>query len=72
MEESRVQLMREDAEHFLVARFGAIDETLASSIEPLLKWSIAPWARLMLELSSLTREEFLARSQTTQNCNGTH
>jgi len=72
MEEGRVQIMREYIEHFLIHRFGAIDESLASSIEPLLKWSIADLARLMLELSSLTRDEFLARCQALQNRNGTH
>ncbi|MGK7904650.1 MAG: hypothetical protein AB4352_25245 [Hormoscilla sp.] len=64
LERGKVEMKRQFIENFLVARFGAIDETLAATIEPLLKLSMAKLTVLMLELSSLEREEFLARLQS--------
>ncbi|MGK7904367.1 MAG: hypothetical protein AB4352_23730 [Hormoscilla sp.] len=64
LERGRVENQRQFIENFLIARFGAIDETLAATIEPLLKLSMAEVTSLMLELSSLEKEEFLARLQS--------
>jgi hypothetical protein len=61
IERGQVQKQRQFIENFLLARFGAIDETLAATIEPLLKLSMTEVTQLMLELSSLERDEFLAR-----------
>ncbi|MBO1347997.1 MAG: hypothetical protein EBE86_011610 [Hormoscilla sp. GUM202] len=61
IERGQVQMKRQFIENFLLARFGAIDETLAATIEPLLKLSMTEVTNLMLELSSLERDEFLAR-----------
>jgi len=61
LQEGRVEMQRQFIENLLLARFGAIDETLAATIEPLLKLSMTEVTNLMLELSSLERDEFLAR-----------
>jgi len=61
LQRGRVENQRQFIENFLVARFGAIDETLAEAIDHLLKLSMAEVTGLMLELSSLEKEEFLAR-----------
>ena len=61
LQEGRVEMQRRFIENFLLARFGAIDDTLAATIEPLLKLSMPEVTNLMLELSSLERDEFLAR-----------
>lgn len=61
LQRGQVQMQRQFIENFLMARFGAIDEALAGAIESLLKMSMAEVTGLMLELSSLEKEEFLAR-----------
>ncbi|NER33803.1 MAG: hypothetical protein F6J93_07060 [Oscillatoria sp. SIO1A7] len=59
--EGRVETRRQFIENFLTARFGSLDETLKAAIEPLQELPDPELTRLMLELSSLDREEFLAR-----------
>ncbi|MGK7900510.1 MAG: hypothetical protein AB4352_03675 [Hormoscilla sp.] len=61
IERGQVQNQRQFIENFLKARFGAIDEALAEAIESLVKMSMPEVTGLMLELSSLEKEEFLAR-----------
>lgn len=61
IERGRVQTQRQFIENFLIARFGELDENLIAAIEPLLELSLQELTRLMLELSNLDREEFLAR-----------
>ncbi|NER36459.1 MAG: hypothetical protein F6J93_21155 [Oscillatoria sp. SIO1A7] len=48
----------------LTARFGSLDETLTATIEPLLELPPQDLTRLMLELSNLERQEFLARLES--------
>ena len=61
LEQGRIQTQRQFIENFLTARFGSLDETLTAALEPLLQMAPQDLTRLMLELSSLEREEFLAR-----------
>ena len=63
-QEGRLEVQRQFIENFLTARFGSLDETLTATIEPLLELPPQDLTRLMLELSNLEREEFLARLQS--------
>ena len=63
-QEGRLEVQRQFIENFLTARFGSLDETLTAAIEPLLQMAPEDLTRLMLELSNLEREEFLARLQS--------
>ncbi|NER38478.1 MAG: hypothetical protein F6J93_31750 [Oscillatoria sp. SIO1A7] len=61
IERGKIQSRRQFIENFLTARFGSLDETLTEAIEQLQQWEDSDLTGLMLELSSLDREEFLER-----------
>jgi hypothetical protein len=48
-------------ENLLRVRFGALDEQLSAIIDPLLALPAEEFAPILLQLSSLSREELLAR-----------
>ena len=57
-----VQLERRQVvENLLRFRFGSVDEELARVVDNLLQLAPDDFARFLLELSSLSREELLAR-----------
>ncbi|MHC5725807.1 MAG: hypothetical protein ACYTXY_17060, partial [Nostoc sp.] len=57
-----VQLERRQVvENLLRFRFGSVDEELSRVVNTLLQLSPDDFARFLLELSSLSREELLAR-----------
>ncbi|MBF2014771.1 MAG: hypothetical protein IGS23_06095 [Rivularia sp. T60_A2020_040] len=55
------QGQRQVVENLLKARFGELDEELAAIIEPMLQLPPQDYAALLLQLSSLEREELLRR-----------
>ena len=55
------QGQRQVAENLLKARFGELDEQLLAIIEPMLQLPPQEYASLLLQLSSLQREELLER-----------
>lgn len=60
--EQGVQLERRQVvENLLRFRFGSVDEELSRVVNTLLQLSPDDFARFLLELSSLSREELLAR-----------
>ncbi|NER37285.1 MAG: hypothetical protein F6J93_25515 [Oscillatoria sp. SIO1A7] len=61
IERGKIQSRRQFIENFLTARFGILDERLTEAIGQLQQWEDADLTGLMLELSSLDREEFLQR-----------
>lgn len=48
-------------ENLFLARFGEIDSELTAIIQPILNLSAPEYAALLLQLSNLSREDFLAR-----------
>jgi len=58
-EEERRQIV----ENLLLARFGFIDEQLAAVVQPVLNLTPHEYTTLLLQLSSLSREQLLARFQ---------
>jgi hypothetical protein len=68
-EEARAQAVQEGVqlerrqvvENLLRFRFGSVDEELARVVDNLLQLAPDDFARFLLELSSLSREELLAR-----------
>lgn len=52
---------RTTLESLLRLRFGSLDDQLSAIIEPLVQLSTEDYARLLLQLSNLSREELLAR-----------
>ncbi|MCC5633045.1 hypothetical protein LC613_36595 [Nostoc sphaeroides CHAB 2801] len=60
--EQGVQLERRQVvENLLRFRFGSVDEELSRVVDTLLQLSPDDFARFLLELSSLSREDLLAR-----------
>lgn len=60
--EQGVQLERRQVvENLLRFRFGSVDEELSRVVDNLLQLAPDDFARFLLELSSLSREELLAR-----------
>ncbi|MBW4505105.1 MAG: hypothetical protein KME64_01080 [Scytonematopsis contorta HA4267-MV1] len=57
MEQERRQLL----ENLFLARFGEVDPQLATIVQPILNLPPQEYASLLLQLSSLSREELLAR-----------
>lgn len=57
------QERRQIVENLLLARFGFIDEQLAAVIQPVLNLTSHEYTTLLLQLSSLSREQLLARFQ---------
>ncbi|MHC5917238.1 MAG: hypothetical protein ACYTXE_41100, partial [Nostoc sp.] len=55
------QERRQVVENLLKFRFGSVDEELSRVIDSLLQLAPDDFARFLLELSSLSREELLAR-----------
>ncbi|NJM22494.1 MAG: hypothetical protein HC907_29200 [Richelia sp. SM1_7_0] len=60
-QETQLQGQRQVVENLLKARFGELDEQLAAIIEPMLQLPPQDYAGLLLQLSSLEREELLRR-----------
>ncbi|MEO1433822.1 MAG: flagellar assembly protein H [Cyanobacteria bacterium J06633_8] len=61
IEQGMEQGQRQVVENLLKARFGELDEQLLAIIEPMLQLPPQEYASLLLELSSLQREELLER-----------
>lgn len=61
IEQGMQQGQRQVVENLLKARFGELDEQLLAIIEPMLQLPPQEYASLLLELSSLQREELLER-----------
>jgi len=55
------QGQRQVVENLLRFRFGSVDEELARVVDNLLQLAPDDFARFLLELSSLSREDLLAR-----------
>jgi hypothetical protein len=55
------QERRQVVENLLKARFGELDEQLVGIIEPILQLPPQEYAALLLQLSSLQRQELLRR-----------
>jgi hypothetical protein len=47
--------------HLLKVRFGFLDEELSGIVEPMLQLPLNDYSSLLLQLSSLSREDLLAR-----------
>ena len=60
------QERRQVVENLLKFRFGSVDEELSRVIDSLLQLAPDDFARFLLELSSLSREELLARFNSHQ------
>jgi len=63
LERGKEQERRQIVENLLLARFGFIDEQLAAVIQPVLNLTSHEYTTLLLQLSSLSREQLLARFQ---------
>ena len=63
LERGKEQERRQIVENLLLARFGFIDEQLAAVIQPVLNLTSQEYTTLLLQLSSLSREQLLARFQ---------
>ncbi|MEH2005399.1 hypothetical protein [Nostoc sp.] len=61
VQEGVEQGQRQVVENLLRFRFGSVDEELSRVIDSLLQLAPDDFARFLLELSSLSREELLAR-----------
>ncbi|MCC5616611.1 hypothetical protein LC605_16335 [Nostoc sp. CHAB 5836] len=61
VQEGVEQGQRQVVENLLRFRFGSVDEELSRVVDSLLQLSPDDFARILLELSSLSREELLAR-----------
>ncbi|MCC5633856.1 hypothetical protein LC613_41300 [Nostoc sphaeroides CHAB 2801] len=69
-EEARAQAVQEGqrqvVENLLRFRFGSMDEELSRVVDSLLQLTPDDFARVLLELSSLSREDLLARFNSHQ------
>ena len=63
LERGKEQERRQIVENLLLARFGFIDEQLAAVIQPVLNLTSQEYTTLLLQLSSLSREQLLSRFQ---------
>jgi hypothetical protein len=63
LERGKEQERRQIVENLLLARFGFIDEQLAAVIQPVLNLTSHEYTTLLLQLSSLSREQLLSRFQ---------
>jgi hypothetical protein len=61
IQQGKQEQRRELLEVFLVNRFGAVDAEMASLIPTMARLSDAEFARLMLQMANLSREELLER-----------
>jgi hypothetical protein len=61
IEEGKQEGQRLVIENLLRVRFGELDKALAAIVEPMLKLPTQEYTALLLQLSSLSREELLAR-----------
>ncbi|WP_292705198.1 MULTISPECIES: hypothetical protein [unclassified Nostoc] len=61
VQEGVEQGQRQVVENLLRFRFGSVDEELSRVVDNLLQLAPDDFARFLLELSSLSREELLAR-----------
>ncbi|MHC5862541.1 hypothetical protein [Nostoc sp.] len=61
VQEGVEQGQRQVVENLLRFRFGSVDEELARVVDNLLQLAPDDFARFLLELSSLSREDLLAR-----------
>lgn len=59
----REQERRQIVENLLLARFGPLDEQLAAIVQPILNLQAIEYAAMLIQLSSLSREQLLARFQ---------
>jgi hypothetical protein len=66
-QQAQKQGRREVVENLLKARFGSVDEQLAAVIEPMLELPPSEYASVLLQLSSLSREDLLARFNGQQS-----
>lgn len=57
------QERRQIVENLLLARFGSIDEQLAAIVEPILSLPAQDYAVMLMQLSSLSKEQLLTRFQ---------
>ncbi len=60
-QEAQKQGQRMVVENLLTVRFGRLDEQLATIIQPILELPSQEYASLLLQLSNLSREDFLAK-----------
>ena len=63
VERAKEQERRQLLENLLLARFGEIDSVLNTIVQPILNLPTAEYTALVLQLSSLSREDLLARFQ---------
>ncbi|WP_238360833.1 hypothetical protein [Iningainema tapete] len=61
VERGKEQERREIVENLLLARFGVLDSQLAAIVQPILNLPATEYAALLLQFSSLSREDLLAR-----------
>ena len=66
-QEGRSEERRILVENFLIARFDSIDRELSEVIQPMLELPQQQFARLLLELSNLSREDLLTRFGNREN-----
>ncbi len=59
----REQERRQIVENLLLARFGSLDEQLRAIVQPILNLQAIEYAAMLIQLSSLSREQLLARFQ---------
>ncbi|MCC5668390.1 hypothetical protein LC653_32185 [Nostoc sp. CHAB 5784] len=65
-ETTRQQGQRDVVENLLRFRFGSVDEELSRVVDSLLQLTPDDFARVLLELSTLSREELLTRFNSHQ------